>query len=290
MANTASARIADLKPGDGYVQSFARGLEVIRSFSAKAPSQTLTEVAGRAGLSRAGARLVEVGTTNRTHLRDYAEAIDARSGVLLKVHTSNYRVEGFTAAVPTRELAALARERGLPLVVDLGSGTLIDPARFGLPQEPTVAEVIARMDYSRSVEDIARDMQGGPLPEPGGPRATHLKGGSFYNTLFMWPLLTFGWEIFLELAGGHKDELKRLMADFACLSRKVFQAAAMPFLMRSGRVSSLSWEVCAALSSLSVRFIVEYSTLLSMPSSCPVSRSIWDRMSRYRVMASTHCD
>ncbi|HQX59725.1 MAG TPA: IclR family transcriptional regulator C-terminal domain-containing protein [Burkholderiaceae bacterium] len=58
MANTASARIADLKPGDGYVQSFARGLEVIRSFSAKAPSQTLTEVAGRAGLSRAGARRI----------------------------------------------------------------------------------------------------------------------------------------------------------------------------------------------------------------------------------------
>ena len=58
MANTASARIADLKPGDGYVQSFARGLEVIRSFSAKAPRQTLTEVAGRAGLSRAGARRI----------------------------------------------------------------------------------------------------------------------------------------------------------------------------------------------------------------------------------------
>ncbi len=113
------------------------------------------------------------------------------------------------------------------------------------------AEVIARMDYSRSVEDIARDMQGGPLPEPGGPRATHLKGGSFYNTLFMWPLLTFGWEIFLELAGGHKDELKRLMADFACLSRKVFQAAALTDLnyfvchddicMARGPVCSPAW-------------------------------------------------
>jgi len=88
-------------------------------------------------------------------------------------------------------------------------------------------QVIAQMDYSRSVEDIARDMQGGELPEPGGPRATHLKGGGFYNTLFMWPLLTFGWEIFLEIAGGHRSELKRLLADFACLSRKVFQAAAL---------------------------------------------------------------
>ncbi len=88
-------------------------------------------------------------------------------------------------------------------------------------------QVIAQMDYSRSVEDIARGLQGGDLPEPGGPRAEHLKAGSFYNTMFMWPLLTFGWEIFLELAGGYKEELKRLMADFACLSRKMFQAVAL---------------------------------------------------------------
>ncbi|MGD9519131.1 MAG: uroporphyrinogen decarboxylase family protein [Armatimonadota bacterium] len=89
------------------------------------------------------------------------------------------------------------------------------------------APIVAQLDYSRSVEDLAWDMQGGDLPPKGGPRAEHLKGGSFYNTLFMWPLLTFGWEIFLELAGAHKAEMKRLLADFACLSRKVFQAAAL---------------------------------------------------------------
>jgi hypothetical protein len=89
------------------------------------------------------------------------------------------------------------------------------------------AQVIAQMDYSRSVEELARDIQGGDLPPKAAPRAAHLKGAGFYNTLFMWPLLTFGWEIFLELAGGYKAEMRRLMADFACLSRKFFQAVAL---------------------------------------------------------------
>jgi L-seryl-tRNA(Ser) seleniumtransferase len=94
-------------------------------------------------MARAGAKLVEVGTTNRTHPKDYAAAIGAKTGLVLKVHTSNYRIEGFTSDVRARDLAALTRERNVPLVNDLGSGTLIDLAGFGLPHEPTVAEAVA---------------------------------------------------------------------------------------------------------------------------------------------------
>jgi L-seryl-tRNA(Ser) seleniumtransferase len=94
-------------------------------------------------MARSGCRLREIGTTNRTHLSDYAEAIGTRTGAVLKVHTSNYAVEGFTASVTEKELSALCRSREVPFVVDLGSGTLVDLARYGLPHEPTAAEAIA---------------------------------------------------------------------------------------------------------------------------------------------------
>ena len=94
-------------------------------------------------MKRAGVKLVEVGATNRTHLKDFAEAITPRTAAIMKVHTSNYVVQGFTAVVSEPELAALAHEHGIPYIVDLGSGMLVNLEDYGLPHEPTPREALA---------------------------------------------------------------------------------------------------------------------------------------------------
>ena len=94
-------------------------------------------------MRQAGCQLQEVGTTNRTHAKDYRQAVNDNTALLMKVHTSNYSIEGFTKAVDEAELAAIGRELDVPVVADLGSGSLVDLSQYGLPKEPMPQEMIA---------------------------------------------------------------------------------------------------------------------------------------------------
>ena len=122
------------------LSSMAKGGEVVVSRG------ELVEIGGKFRIpdvmEQSGATLVEVGTTNKTHYSDYEDAITEDTKALLKVHTSNYRIVGFTDAVTIADLAPLAKERELPLIEDLGSGVLVDLSKYGLTYEPTVQDSI----------------------------------------------------------------------------------------------------------------------------------------------------
>jgi L-seryl-tRNA(Ser) seleniumtransferase len=94
-------------------------------------------------IRKSGCALREVGTTNRTHRADYAGAVGPETGVIFKAHTSNYLIEGFTAEVDFAELVGVGRDHGVPVVEDLGSGSLVDLSEWGLPGEPVVREIVA---------------------------------------------------------------------------------------------------------------------------------------------------
>ena len=122
------------------LNSLARGKELVVSRG------ELIEIGGSFRLpeimSRASTKLREVGTTNRTHQKDYTAAVGSRTALFLKVHTSNYVINGFTREVTTQELSPIAEKAGIPLVCDLGSGTLVNLERFGLAHETTVTETL----------------------------------------------------------------------------------------------------------------------------------------------------
>ena len=124
------------------LSSMAKGGEVIVSRG------ELVEIGGKFRIpdvmEQSGASLVEVGTTNKTHYSDYEEAITENTKALLKVHTSNYRIVGFTDTVTIDELVPLAKEHDLPIIEDLGSGVLIDLSKYGLTYEPTVQDSIRK--------------------------------------------------------------------------------------------------------------------------------------------------
>jgi L-seryl-tRNA(Ser) seleniumtransferase len=123
------------------LNTLARGREVIVSRG------ELIEIGGAFRIpdimEKSGAILREVGTTNRTHPEDYEQAINDRTALLLKVHTSNYRIVGFSSDVDLPALVSIARRRDVPVMEDLGSGALVDLSRYGLPKEPVVAERVA---------------------------------------------------------------------------------------------------------------------------------------------------
>ena len=123
------------------LETFARGREVIVSRG------QLVEIGGSFRIpdvmGKSGAKMIEVGTTNKTHLRDYEEKIGPDTALLLKVHRSNFQIVGFTEDVETSDLVALGKKYGVPLMEDLGSGCLVDLSNYGLLKEPTVQEVLS---------------------------------------------------------------------------------------------------------------------------------------------------
>ncbi|SMC35686.1 L-seryl-tRNA(Sec) selenium transferase [Desulfocicer vacuolatum DSM 3385] len=123
------------------LDTLAKGREVVVSRG------ELVEIGGSFRIpdvmTKSGCILKEVGTTNRTHARDYENAIHGETGLLMKVHTSNYRIQGFTKTVPLKDLVTIGQKNHIPIMEDLGSGSLIDLSSFGLGKEPTVAQAVS---------------------------------------------------------------------------------------------------------------------------------------------------
>ncbi len=151
------------------LNTLAKGKEVIVSRG------ELVEIGGSFRvpevMERSSAKLREVGATNKTHLKDYEKAINENTGLILKVHTSNYKIVGFTKEVAPKELSALGRKRGIPVMWDLGSGSFIDLASYGIGDEPTVKQAV---DSGVDILTFSGDKL------LGGPQAGFILGNKTY--------------------------------------------------------------------------------------------------------------
>ncbi|RYD02048.1 hypothetical protein N752_26720 [Desulforamulus aquiferis] len=148
--------------------TLAKGKEVIVSRG------QLVEIGGSFRIpevmEQSGAILVDVGATNKTHPRDYRSAVTGETALLLHVHTSNYRIVGFTRETTVEELVELGSEYKIPVMSDLGSGFLVDLAKYGLPKEPSVQETVAA---GADVVTFSGDkLLGGPRPASSWARNT----------------------------------------------------------------------------------------------------------------------
>jgi len=195
-------------------------------------------------MSKSGAILHEVGTTNRTRLADFEKALSDRTGLLLKVHTSNYRIIGFTEETPVQSLASLARKAGVPLLVDQGSGCLIDLSSYGLKDEPTVG---ALLDAGGDVVTFSGDkLLGGPqagILVGTGDLIARMKSNALYRALRPDKTTVAALEATLEsfVAGDPINEIPtlRMLSRPADVIRKRSEAMAAGLdLLAAGRVES----------------------------------------------------
>jgi len=224
------------------LNTFALGKEVVISRG------ELVEIGGSFRvpdiLERSGARLREVGTTNKTRLSDYASVIGPETGAILRVHPSNFRVVGFTESTPTADLVRLGKERGLPVIEDFGSGNLLSLSAFGLPEEPTASESLASgVDLSIFSGD---KLLGGPqagilVGEPS--RVEACKKNPMARALRVDKLIYAALEATLSayMRGRGVEEIPILR--MLALPAEAIRARALALVERLGRVGSLEIDV-----------------------------------------------
>ncbi len=186
------------------LSAFAKGKEVVLARG------ELVEIGGSFRIPEimelSGCHLREIGTTNRVHLRDYEAAVGEETALLLKVHTSNYRVIGFTKSISASELSPLAKKTGIPLMHDLGAGCLVDMRQFGLPAEPTVQESLA--EGADIVTFSGDKLLGGPQIGVIAGRAdliARLKRNQLLRTLRVDKLCLAAFEATLRIYRDEKD-------------------------------------------------------------------------------------